>query len=76
MNELDKLCNKADKLLDRLERFLPPKQPDPDWQNAVAFRWRRQGNQGYIQSVTHPHRITLEVLHGIDEQKERIDQNT
>ncbi len=76
MNDLDKLCERADRLLDHLEKFLPIKQPEPDWQTAIAFRWRRQGNAGYIQSITHPHRIALDALCGIDDQKQRIDQNT
>jgi uncharacterized protein len=76
MNELNMLCDRADKLLERLERFLPPEQPDPDWQNTLAFRWRRQGNVGVIQSITHPHHIELDALCGIDDQKQRIDQNT
>ena len=76
MNELDKLCGHIDQLLDRLDRVFPAVQTEPDWQAAVAFRWRRQGDAGYIQPVTHPHRITLDALCGIDEQKRRIDQNT
>ncbi len=76
MNELEKLCERADRLLDRLEQFLPLEQPDPDWQNALAFRWRKQGNVGTIQSIMHPHHIALDALCGIDEQKQRIDQNT
>ena len=76
MNDWDKLCERADRLLDHLEKFLPPAQPDPDWKTAIAFRWRKQGSAGHIQPVTHPHRITLDALCGIDEQKQRIDQNT
>ena len=76
MSDLDKLYERADRLLDHLEKFLPPVQPDPDWQTAIAFRWRKQGNIGFIQPITHPHRITLDALCGIDDQKQRIDQNT
>lgn len=76
MDELNKLCDRADRLLERLERFFPPEQKEPDWQNAVAFRWRRQGHVGYIQSVVHPHHIALGALCGITEQKQRIEQNT
>lgn len=76
MNDFDKLYERADKLLDLMEKLLPPALPDPDWQSAIAFRWRKQGNAGYIQSITHPHRIALDALCGIDDQKQRIDQNT
>lgn len=76
MSDWDKFYQRVDKLLDHLEKWLPPAQPEPDWQTAIAFRWRRQGNSGFIQPVTQPHRITLDALCGIDEQKQRIDQNT
>ena len=76
MSESDKFYKRANKLLDRLEQFLPAIHPEPDWQASAAFRWRRQGNSGAIQPVVHPHRITLEALCGIDEQKRRIDRNT
>jgi len=76
VSDWDKFYKRADKLLDHLEKILPAAQPQPDWQTAIAFRWRRQGNSGFIQPVTQPHRITLDALCGIDEQKQRIDQNT
>jgi predicted AAA+ superfamily ATPase len=76
VSDWDKFYKRADKLLDHLEKILPAAQPKPDWQTAIAFRWRRQGNSGFIQPVTQPHRITLDALCGIDEQKQRIDQNT
>jgi len=76
MSDWNKLYKRANKLLDRLEHCLPVSHPQPDWQAAVAFRWRRQGNSGFIQPVTHPHQITLDALCGIDDQKQRIDQNT
>ncbi|MDV6340412.1 ATP-binding protein [Nitrosomonas sp. Is24] len=76
MSDWDKFYKRADKLLDHLEKLLPAAQPEPDWQTAIAFRWRRQGNSGFIQPVTQPHRITLDALCGIDDQKQRIDQNT
>ncbi len=76
MSNLDKLYKRASKLLDRLELIMPVTQPELDWQASVAFYWRKQGNAGFIQPVIHPHRITLDALCGIDDQKQRIDQNT
>ncbi len=76
MNDLNQLCDRVDRLLDHVEKLFPSMQPEADWQAATAFRWRRQGHVGYIQSVTHPDRITLDALRGIDDQKQRIDQNT
>lgn len=76
MSDWDKWYKRANKLLDRLEHFLPQSHPEPDWQVSAAFRWRRQGDSGFIEAVTHPHRITLDALCGIDQQKRRIEQNT
>lgn len=80
MSDLKKLSKRVHQLLDCLEKFLPTEQSEPDWQSTHAFRWRRHSNAystgGYIQAIGHPHPITLEALHGIGEQKKRIDQNT
>jgi len=76
MDELKKLCDRADQLLERLENILPIEHEAPDWTMNVAFRWRRQNNQGFIQPIIQLHRVTLDDLHGIDEQKKRIEQNT
>jgi predicted AAA+ superfamily ATPase len=69
----DDLFEKANALLDRLERLLPSTSSvEPDWEQASAFRWE----QGRLVSVTHPHRIGLTDLLGIDRQKQLISQNT
>ena len=76
MKKINKLCHRADKLLARLEKLLPAEQPDTNWDDAIAFRWRKQGSAGYLQPIPHPHNISLDALCGIDDQKARIDQNT
>ena len=76
MNNWDTLYSRAETLLSRLEGMLSAEQPVPNWDTAVAFRWRKSGRAGFIQPVTHPHRITLDALRGIEEQKKLIDQNT
>ncbi|MDV6343868.1 ATP-binding protein [Nitrosomonas sp. Is37] len=76
MNELDLFYERLDELLARIENVLPAKQRDADLDSAIAFRWRKQANAGYLQPVNHPHNIVLDALHGIDEQKQLIDQNT
>lgn len=76
MNNWDTLYNRAETLLSRLEGLLSAEPPEPDWNAAVAFRWRKCGRTGSIQPVRHPHRITLDALRDIEEQKKLIDQNT
>ncbi len=67
---------RAEKLLERIEPLLPPASPTPDWNSAIAFRWRKHGNSGYLQGINHPSAIQLSDLQDIDEQKARINTNT
>jgi len=76
MEKLEYLCDRAEQVLARLESLLPGRQPETDWHANVAFRWRKHNDHGYIQSIVHPHRISLDALSGIDDQKARIEQNT
>ena len=68
-----------DQILRRLDELLPPPPPPTDWRASVAFRWRSSGRRdraGWLQPVTHVHRIKLSDLRGIDKQIERVEQNT
>ncbi len=72
----DSLLTRAEAVLARLERLLPPPPAEPAWESAIAFRWRRRNGHAALQAVAHPHRIALQSLRGVDEQKKRIDRNT
>ena len=72
---LERLLNRAEAVLGRLEAYLPPAPPLTDWQ-APAFRWRRNSHHGWLQAVPHPHLIRLDDLAHIDDQKERMVANT
>lgn len=76
MNDLARLVLRAEQLIDRVERLLPDVAPAPDWSGTTAFRWRRRNGRGALQAVPQPHRIRLQDLKDIDEQKSRIDRNT
>jgi len=73
---LERLLARAEAVLVRFEASLPPLQPQPDWQSAVAFRWRKSNGHGWLQAVLHPHPIRLSDLENIDDQKDRISANT
>ncbi len=73
--DLAKLIARAEGLLARLEVLLPTLPAPPDWK-ALAFRWRKRGGRGYLQSISHPHLIRLNDLVAIDDQKRIIDDNT
>lgn len=75
MDKLDKFLTRADGLLARLETILPGRAVEPpDWAAAVAFRWDHAGRR--LCPVANFQRIALSDLSGIDEQKQRIEQNT
>jgi predicted AAA+ superfamily ATPase len=76
VESLEKLIARIDRLLDRVDAMVPKAQPAPDWSAALAFRWRKRDGSGLLQPVSHPHRIRLADLQGIDQQKELIEQNT
>lgn len=75
MNGLDGVLTRVERLLGRVEELLAPESTPADW-NARAWRWRRARFGGRLQPVLHPHRIRLDELHNIDEQKRELDRNT
>lgn len=76
MTELADLLSRAERVLERLESLLPGPAAAPDWDAAVAFRWQRRHGRAALTPVRMRHRIRLEDLQDIDEQKARIDRNT
>jgi predicted AAA+ superfamily ATPase len=76
MSDLDRLIKRAEQVLERLEAALPPKLPAPDWKAALACRWRKRNGRGFLQPITHPHRIRLTDLQKIEEQIRLVEQNT
>src|SRR5690606_23522314 len=78
-SSLDRFVDRATLLLDRLESLLPATR-EPDWDGAVAFRWRRRqtalGVQAQLQPVRQVAAIRLDDLCNIDDQKESIARNT
>ncbi|MBC3872533.1 ATP-binding protein [Undibacterium flavidum] len=76
MSQLDQFLSRAEYLLNRLEAYLPPVVPTPDWRLATALRWRKRGGQGYLQIVKHTAKLGFDDLQHITPQKEMIVQNT
>jgi predicted AAA+ superfamily ATPase len=75
-SDLERLINRVEKVLARFEATLPRELSAPDWKKSMAYRWRRRATGGFLQPVTHPHRIRLTDLQGIDDQIRLIEQNT
>lgn len=75
MNAIEHLLQRAEQLITRLETLLPAPLAEPNWQ-AVAWRWVKQGSQGQLQAVEHPHQVLLEDIRFIDRQKTEVVRNT
>jgi predicted AAA+ superfamily ATPase len=73
---LDRLLDRVDALVARLEKLLPAADAPVDWDSATAFRWRKRGGRGFLEPVRHPHAISFADLRDIDEQKKRVRENT
>ncbi len=75
MNSIEHLLQRAEHLITRLETLLPAPLTEPNWQ-ATAWRWVKQGAQGQLQAVEHPHSVLLEDIRFIDRQKTEVVRNT
>ena len=77
----DRLLQRAEALLARLETLLPQAAAEPDWAASIAFRWRRRatllgGVHGELVPVRHVATIRLTDLKEVEPQKERLVRNT
>jgi len=73
----DAVLDRVDALIARIESFVPRAALAPAWEEAIAFRWRKdRWFRGNLEPVIHPHRVRLDELCGIDRQKEAVVQNT
>ncbi len=76
MSQLDRLLQRAERLLDRVEPLLPPAQAEPDWDAAIAFHWRRRLGVGFLDQVPEPHAVDMAALRNVDRQKALLERNT
>lgn len=76
-NSLERLIERAEHLLNRIEAVLPRPLHAPDWSASTAFRYRQRANgMGVIEPVRQVSRLALDDLREIDDQKEKIRRNT
>lgn len=62
------------RIAEALERLAPPAPPAPDFAVAEAFVWRASG--GVFQPVARVNRTPLELLTGVDRQRDILFGNT
>ncbi|MGC4366670.1 ATP-binding protein [Hydrogenophaga sp. R2] len=73
----ERLLERAEQLMARIESVLPQPMGQPDWAASVAFRYRkRSSGHGSLEPVRQVATIRLEDLQEIDGQKDKILQNT
>ena len=74
---LERLLQRAETLIERIESVLPQPLGAPDWSASVAFRYRkRSSGHGTLEPVRHVATLRLSDLQEIDGQKEKIQRNT
>ena len=77
MNEkFERLIDRAEQLFARIESVLPQSLSAPDWDQAVAWRYRKRASgHGVLEPVRHVAALTLDDLKEIDDQKEKMQRN-
>ena len=77
-DKFDKLIERAEHLIARIESILPqPLQAPADWNASIAWRYRRRSTgHGVLEPVRHVAKMPLDALKEIDVQKEKIERNT
>jgi uncharacterized protein len=78
MNEkFERLIERAEQLIGRIEAVLPQPLGAPDWAASIAFRYRkRSSGHGVLEPVRQVAPMRLADLQEIDGQKEKIQRNT
>ena len=78
MNEkFERLIERAEQLIGRIEAVLPQPLGAPDWNASIAFRYRkRSSGHGTLEPVRHVAQMRLADLQEIDGQKDKIRRNT
>jgi uncharacterized protein len=74
---IEKLLERAVLMMERIERVLPQPLSEPNWTEAIAWRYRKRGSgHGVLEAVRHVSDMNLADLQEIDGQKEKLQQNT
>ena len=74
---IEKLLERAVLMMERIERVLPQPLSEPNWDEAIAWRYRKRASgHGVLEAVRHVSDMNLADLQEIDRQKEKLQQNT
>ena len=76
-DKFERLIERAEQLITRIESVLPQPLGAPDWSASIAWRYRkRSSGHGTLEPVRHVAAMRLEDLKEIDGQKDKIQRNT
>ncbi len=76
-DKFERLIERAESLMARIESVLPQPLGAPDWAASVAWRYRKRASgHGTLEPVRHIAPMPLDALREIDVQKEKIRRNT
>lgn len=76
-SSLERVLQRAEALMQRIESVLPQALQAPEWTASVAYRYRkRSSGHGTLEPVRHVAQLGLQDLKEIDQQKEKIQRNT
>ena len=75
MSKVEKFFERAERLIERLEGLLP-QAADSDMEDAIAWRWRKNGGAGRLHVITRFNPVTLADLLHIERQKAALVRNT
>ncbi|MCW8976646.1 MAG: ATP-binding protein [Sedimenticola sp.] len=72
MNQTERLLERAEQLIERLEGVFSPSVQEPDW-GCIAFRWKRSSG---LQAIQRPQKVRLDDILCTDLAKSEIARNT
>ena len=75
-HNLAQIARELQRTNELLAQNTPQPPQAPDWEAAIAWRWRAQGHKRWLAPVTTIRAPLLADLQGIDEQKARLVANT
>ena len=76
-DKFERLIERAEQLIGRIEAVLPQPLGAPDWGASIAYRYRKRSTgHGVLEPVRQVAPMRLADLQEIDGQKEKIQRNT
>lgn len=76
MNDLEKFLVSAESLIQRAEKLLPSHPYPPEWENSIAFRWRKSTTRGELEAIRNVQALRLHDIQCVEQQKTELDRNT